>query len=286
MKRPPSEKSISNPKSPRNTSWEPVEKWYHKSVGDEGHYYHKHVVIPGVVRLLNLSSASPTSLLDLGCGQGVLARSIPDDIEYTGVDLSPSLIKAAKSQDSNKRHHYIFGDVLKPLSLKKNDFTHAAIVLAIQNMQHPELALKNAARHLGPNGRLVIAMNHPCFRIPRQSSWKVDEQNQVQYRRIDRYSSSMDIPIQANPSKGEQSATTWSFHRPIADYSRWLFEAGFVIELIEEWHSDKVSTGKSAKMENRSRKEIPMFLAIRALYTEDNSKNNKSSSAKILEERG
>jgi hypothetical protein len=107
-------------------------------------------------------------------------------------------------------------------------------------------------------------MNHPCFRIPRQSSWKVDDEQKIQYRRIDRYTSPMKIPIQAHPSKGQSSATTWSFHHPLASYSQWLNETGFVIELIEEWHSNKVSTGKAAKMENRSREEIPLFLAIKA----------------------
>jgi len=253
------------PKQPgRSTSWEPVEKWYNGAVGDDGHYYHKNVVIPGVLKLLAFES-SPSSLLDVACGQGILARNIPNHIEYTGLDISPSLIKAAKDSDTHPHHHYIVGDALKPFPLKKNDFTHAAIVLAIQNMQTPKLAFENISRHLAPFGRLVIAMNHPCFRIPRQSSWKVDEQQKIQYRRIDRYSSAMEIPIQANPSKGEQSAATWSFHRPLADYSLWLQQAGFAIELIEEWHSNKTSIGGAAKMENRSREEIPLFLAIRAI---------------------
>jgi ubiquinone/menaquinone biosynthesis C-methylase UbiE len=254
-----------NKKKPQSTSWEPVEKWYQDSVGEHGHYYHQHVVMPGVLRLLALDQAPQASLLDLACGQGILARQIPANIAYTGIDISPSLLKNAQQTDRNRLHEYLVGDALKPLPTKKHDFTHAAIVLAIQNFEEPVLALKNVAKHLAMNGRLVIAMNHPCFRILRQSSWKVDEAQKIQYRRIDRYSSPMKFPIQAHPSKGQQSATTWSFHYPIADYSRWLYEAGFAIELIEEWHSNKVSTGKVAKMENRSREEFPLFLAIRAV---------------------
>lgn len=255
-----------NKKAPiKKGSWEPVESWYQGSVGEEGHYYHQHIILPGVLRLLELDAQQKTSLLDLACGPGVLARQIHKNIEYVGVDISPSLIKAAKRMDKNPHHEYIVADATKPLPLPKQDFTHAAIVLAIQNMETPKLAFENAFQHLTEKGRLVIAMNHPCFRIPRQSSWKVDEKQKVQYRRIDRYSSSLNIPIQAHPSKGEHSASTWSFHYPLAAYSRWLFEAGFVIDLIEEWHSDKVSTGKAAKMENRSRSEIPMFMAIRAI---------------------
>ncbi len=261
-----SKPSTSKPSTSKSsTSWEPVEKWYRGSVGDEGHYYHQHIVLPGVQRLLAIEKTAAPSLLDLACGPGVLARHLPASIDYTGVDISPSLIKTAKASDPNAKHNYVVADATHALPVKKCDFTHAAIVLAIQNMEHPKLALENAAKHLAKNGCLVIAMNHPCFRIPRQSSWKVDEEQKVQYRRIDRYSSPLSIPIQAHPSKGEQSATTWSFHHPLADYSRWLYEAGFAIELIEEWHSDKVSVGGAAKMENRGRSEIPLFMAIRAV---------------------
>lgn len=248
-----------------STSWEPVEKWYRGSVGVEGHYYHQHIIIPGLLRLLDFNGPDHFSLLDLACGPGVLSRHIPKDVAYVGVDISPSFIKTAKQTDHASTHQYLTADATKVLPLKKKDFSHAAIVLAIQNMEHPKQAFVNAASHLRQGGRLVIVLNHPCFRIPRQSSWKVDDEQKIQYRRIDQYSSSLSIPIQAHPSKAEQSATTWSFHHPLSAYSKWLQEAGFVIELIEEWHSDKVSTGKAARMENRSRNEIPLFMAISAL---------------------
>jgi len=248
-----------------STSWEPVEQWYKSVVGDEGHYYHQHVVIPGVLRLLALDKAAAPSLLDIACGQGILARHIPKHAAYTGIDISPSLVSAAKKADHNPKHQYLVGDALKPFPIKQTDFTHAAIVLAIQNFETPALAIQNAAKHLGPQGRLVIAMNHPCYRILRQSSWKVDELQKIQYRRIDKYSSPMKFPIQAHPSKGKESATTWSFHFPLESYSKWLSDSGFAIELIEEWHSNKTSTGKNAKMENRAREEIPLFMAIKAV---------------------
>ena len=71
----------------------------------------------------------------------------------------------------------------------------------------------------------------------------------------------MNIPIRMNPSD-PQSAQTMSYHFPISDYSKMLKDAGFVIELIEEWTSDKESVGRAGKMENRSRSEIPLFMAI------------------------
>lgn len=245
-----------------STSWEPVKKWYHSAVGEEGHYYHKHVILPGVMRLLSLDEHANPSLLDLACGQGILARHLPENIPYIGIDASPSLIKEAKKSDPNSIHEYFVADVTKNLPKQKGLFTHATIILALQNIEKADLAIKNAAMHLQKNGKLIIVLNHPCFRIPRQSSWHVDQENKVQYRRIDRYLTSMKIPIQAHPSKAEKSPQTWTFHHPVSSYSNWLFDAGFCIEHLEEWCSDKVSTGAAAKMENRSRAEFPLFLTI------------------------
>jgi ubiquinone/menaquinone biosynthesis C-methylase UbiE len=246
----------------QKTSWQPASEWYNSIVGEEGHYYHQAIILPRLGRLMQIKGDPQASLLDLACGQGILGRQVAADIDVYGFDIAPSLIKAASQYDRSRRHHYAVADVTKALPLEKKDFSHAAIILALQNIEHPQAALSNASKHLKPGGKLFLVLNHPHFRIPRQSSWKVDEGNKVQYRRVDRYMSPMKIPIQTHPGKQEQSTTTFSFHHPLASYSLWLKEAGFTMELIEEWCSDKVSTGKQAKMENRSREEIPLFMAI------------------------
>jgi ubiquinone/menaquinone biosynthesis C-methylase UbiE len=245
---------------PATTSWEPVSKWYHGIVGEEGHYYHRQIIIPGVLKLLD----KPKALLDLACGNGILAKHLPETADYLGVDISATLIKSAKQSDGQKNHVYQIADVTKPLKLPRADFSHATLILAAQNMEEPKLAFENAAKHLGLQGKFVVVLNHPCFRIPRQSSWGIDDEKKIQYRRVDRYMSSMKIPIHAHPGKGENSPATLSFHYSLTHLILWLNEAGFAIESIEEWCSDKTSTGKNAKMENRSREEIPLFLAIKA----------------------
>lgn len=248
-------------KKDHKTSWEPVSKWYNKIVGNEGHYYHQAIIIPKLLTLLKFSKDPGQSLLDLACGQGIMAGKIPQEIDYLGIDISPSLIKEAKAKDKNKKHGYLIADVSKPLKLDKK-FTHGVVVLALQNIENVPGVLDNVKRHLVDKGRLAIVLNHPCFRIPRQSSWGIDEPKKLQYRRIDRYYGAMAIPIQANPSKGEKSVETMTFHHPISYYFGCLKDAGFVIETMEEWCSDKESEGKNAKMENRSRDEIPMFMTI------------------------
>lgn len=239
-------------------SWDSSEQWYTACVGEKGHYYHQAVILPNALRLLGEFN----SLLDLGCGQGVLARYLPKKIEYVGVDLSKELIASAKKMTTQVQ--FIIGDAATDLPIEKKDFDRATFILSLQNMEKGQGAICTAGRHLKKGGKLLIVMNHPSFRIPRQSGWEVDEQMKLQYRRINSYMSAQEIPIQTHPGKGGCSETTFSYHHPLSSYSNWLQQEKFVILAIEEWCSNKKSEGARARMEDRARREIPLFLAILA----------------------
>lgn len=250
-------------KTSGNSSWEPVGGWYNQIVGKEGHYYHQQVIIPRLLALIGKEEGR--KILDMGCGQGILSRALGNGVSYMGLDLSDTLIKEAKKTNRFPTHSFALADTTKPLPLKESDYTHAIFVLSLQNMSLPANAIANAAAHLVQGGNLLLVLNHPCFRIPRQSSWGVDEKQKVQYRRIDKYLSPLEVPIQAAPSKGQASTQTWSYHHPLSSIVQWLAEAGLAVEGIDEWCSDKESTGGAAKMENRARQEIPMFMMIKAI---------------------
>lgn len=260
MKKPPPIRRGRPSKAPE-TSWQKVSQWYDKSVGQEGHYYHQQVVLPGVIRLLDVDAKGPRSLIDLACGQGVLARQLPSHWSYLGLDLSSNLIKQAQSYDKNPKHKYLVHDVTEPLT-DAPQVDAATCILALQNIERGDLAIRCAGSYVKPGGQLILVLNHPCFRIPRQSFWQIDEKKQCRYRRLERYFTPMKIPIQMAPSKGEESPSTWSFHNPLSTYTQWLHDSGFSISSMEEWCSDKQSTGKAARMENLSRKEFPLFLTI------------------------
>lgn len=246
-----------------NTSWENVGFWYQNLVGEQGHYYHRTTIMPGLLRLLKLDKSKKHRLLDLACGQGIASRYLPEGISYTGIDAAATLIQFAKKSAAPWQEFHV-GDATKKLPVPEKDFSHAIIILALQNIEDPQAVINNVAKHLQPGGKFVIVLNHPCFRIPRQSGWGVDESKHLQFRRVDSYLSPMKIPIQMAPSKGKESTTTWSFHHPLSSMISWLSQAGFAVQQMEEWASDKKSTGKMAKMENRARAEIPLFMAIQA----------------------
>ncbi len=245
------------------TQWDNVAAWYDELVGEEGSEFHKRIVLPGAVRLLAVKAGD--RVLDVACGQGVLCRILhKGGVEPTGVDASRQLIHLARER-SDPAIRFIAGDARDLSFLPEGHFTAAACILAIQNIHPLPPMFEGVRRVLADGGRLVIAMNHPCFRSPKATSWGWDEKAGVQYRRVDRYLLPRKEPIITHPGS-DPTHYTWTFHRPLQDYVKCLARAGFVIDAMEEWPSHKSSEpGPRAKAENTARKEIPMFLAMRAV---------------------
>ena len=295
----------------KKTSWKGVGDWYDSIVGEKGHYYHQQVIIPNLLRLLDLrpkglcnnklpnsgerecgdvidrddvnsalltrndrlqidARSQPNSakycyttpknrLLDCGCGQGVLARHLPRGVEYVGIDIAEPLLAAARRYRSDERCSFIRADLTRPLPVTGR-FSHAACILALQNIEKPEAVFEELAKVLEAGAAALFVLNHPCFRIPRQSQWRVDEAAKRQTREVFSYMSPQKIPIITHPGKG--GAQTWSFHRPLSDYIAMGRRSGFVVEAIEEWCSPKKSDGPAARYEDRARREFPLFMAI------------------------
>ena len=229
-----------------------------------GSHYQQSLVLPGACRLLGLQRGR--RVLDLGCGQGVLARYLHrKGLRVEGLDISSQLLALARrrSPDSILFHQ---ADAAHAETLVDQRFDAVACLLALQNMERLEPVFQNVRRWLRPEGCFVAVITHPCFRIPRQSHWGFDDSRQIQYRRVDRYMTPTAIPILTPPFKGGKEYTM-TYHRPLQDYFAALAEAGLVVNRLEEWTSDKTSEpGKRSRAENRARQEIPLFLAFRAVH--------------------
>ncbi|TXH02779.1 MAG: class I SAM-dependent methyltransferase, partial [Candidatus Moraniibacteriota bacterium] len=177
------------------TSWGKVAPWYNKLVGSTGHYYHEKVIFPNLKKIYQPKNND--KVVDVGCGQGVYGRLLPSGVEYTGIDLSKELIGEAKKLDRTKSHSYFVADVTRAIPVASYSYDLAISILALQNMKDAAAAIKEMARAVKVGGKIILVLNHPAFRIPRQSSWGIDEKNKLEYRRINRYLSPLEIPINA-----------------------------------------------------------------------------------------
>lgn len=250
---------MKNNNNQKDTGWGKVATWYdaHLQTDDT---YHSQVVIPNLLRLINLKKDE--SLLELGCGQGfVLEKFLPQSKHLTGVDIGKELIEIAKQK--NKDIAYSVGSAEDPQILKGQTFDVIMIVLAIQNMKHLNLVMENVSRLLKANGRVYLVLNHPTFRIPQHTTWMFTEDKKTQMRVVDMYMTEKEISIDMNPGQTENKKITPSFHRPLQVYSKSFIKNNFAITKIEEWMSHKKSQpGPQADAENKARKEFPMFMCL------------------------
>ncbi len=240
-------------KSP--SGWNEVAGWYDGWVGQTGSEHHRHLAIPTILNLLDLQPGQ--HLLDIGAGSGVLAQAIqPIDASYTGIDISPKLIRKAR-QYHGACGRFIVGDArnLKRI-VKASEFDSCAFLLSIQDMNPLKSVFDNAAYALRGGGIVAIVMTHPCFRIPRQSGWGYETGKQLQYRRIDRYLTPLNIPM-----KQHNHGATISFHRPLSTYINTLAECGFLIDRLDEITTYQQSDDRA---EQRANQEIPLFMGLRA----------------------
>lgn len=168
--------------------------------------------------------------------------------------------------------------------------------MAIQNIEDVAGVFKECQRVLKSGGKLFLVMNHPAFRIPKQSDWGWDPSagsgraGGIQYRRIDEYLSESKVKIQMHPSavrRGSLQASslfrgasdgqagrvpankaeiTISFHRPLQYYFKLLSKNGFAVSRLEEWNSNRKSQpGPRSKAEDKARKEIPLFMFMESI---------------------
>jgi ubiquinone/menaquinone biosynthesis C-methylase UbiE len=247
-----------------DTSWDKVAGWYDRHVSEDSDHQ-RDLIIPGALRMLEPKAGE--KILDIGCGQGAFSCKLASlGVQVTGIDSSPKLIAIAKKRYSGSQNiQYKVADASKLSGEASGNFDAVCSILAIQNMDPLDDIVKSSSRVLKRGGRMLWVLNHPCFRIPRQSGWGFDEKRKLQYRRVDRYMTPLKIPIQMHPGSAP-NIHTWTFHRPLTEYFGALNKYGFVVNKLEEWVSQRKSRpGKIARAENMSREEIPMFLAIEAV---------------------
>ena len=266
MKRKPEiRRKRSAPPKKAITLWDQASRWYDTLVGSQGTDFQKDIIMPGVFEMLNPKKGD--RILDLACGQGVFSRFLSHKgMHVEGLDSSAELINHAKSR-SNSKIRFRVGDVADSKNFAKDRFDGMACLMAIQNIENMEALFENAAIGLKPQGHFVVVMTHPCFRIPRQTHWGWDDEKKIEYRRVDRYANEMKIPI-LTPPFTDKVNFTMTYHRPLQNYFLALHKAGLCVDSLEEWMSNKESApGKRSRGENRARKEVPLFMAIRAVRT-------------------
>jgi len=114
-------------------------------------------------------------ILDVACGTGVI---IPDYLErkvksITAIDISPEMVKIAKSKFNQENVQIICGDVENEVFEQK--FDCIVVYNAFPHFSEPENLIKVLASHLKENGVLTVAHGMSKERIDRCHSGKASK---------------------------------------------------------------------------------------------------------------
>lgn len=247
----------------KSTSWGKVADWYHDLLKDDNGTYQKEVILPNLLRAMSVKKGE--MVLDLACGSGYFAREFAESgAKIFACDISSELIEIAR-KNSPKEIEFFECPADKVSKIADKSVDKISIILAIQNIENIAGVFKECSRILKNGGKLFIVMNHPAFRIPQKSHWGFDEENKIQYRRLDAYMSDSKAEIEMHPGM-KTGEKTFSFHRPMQVYFKALKKNNFCVNALEEWISNKKSQiGVRQKAEDLARKEFPLFLFLEAV---------------------
>jgi ArsR family transcriptional regulator len=110
-------------------------------------------------------------VLDIACGDGVLAELLAGHARsITGVDISPTLIAAARARLKGDPHVTLIEADMHALPLESGRFDHVFLMHALAYTRAPQDVVREAARMLRPGGRLVVcALNAHAHKATMQA---------------------------------------------------------------------------------------------------------------------
>lgn len=251
----------------QKTSWGKEALWYDKLLEENTDTYQSKVILPNLLRILN---PKPNEVVvELGCGQGFFSRIIAKmGAKVLGIDIGAELVKIAEERAgreglSGKQASFYTASADAVPMVADRSADAVIIILALQNMKNLAGVIAEVRRVLNQNGRVVLVLNHPAFRVIKNSDWGYDDKTNTQYRKVSKYLSQFEVSVDMHPGNKKINTTTKSFHRSLQDYMKVFAKEGLAITRIEEWISHKESErGPRQVAEDIARKEIPMFMCV------------------------
>ena len=113
-----------------------------------------------------LGDVAGRKILDLGCGEGGYSRALAKKgAEVVSVDCSESAIRYAAEQAEKEKlfiRHYVRNSC-DLFEIADNSFDIVLCSMMLMDCEDFDSTVREAARVLKPNGRLIASVLHPCF---------------------------------------------------------------------------------------------------------------------------
>jgi SAM-dependent methyltransferase len=193
-------------------------------MGEHGDFGRRYVLDP--VMLPRALARSPTTALDVGCGEGRFCRMLKSHgVDVVGIDPTPALIATARARDACGVYREAAAE---KLPFEDGTFDLVVSYLSLIDIPDIQSAIPEMARVLKPGGSLLIANLTGFNTAGGEDGWIKDRNGRRLYYAIDHYL---------------QERATWieyrgirvlNHHRPISTYFHLLLGAGLVLSYFDE----------------------------------------------------
>jgi len=223
-----------------NEAWEKQADIWDDRMGADGNAFHQQLVRPSVTRLLRVQPGQ--TILDVGCGNGVFARHLANlGVKVTAIDVSTAMIEKARERSRGLDQQITYRVVDATSEGQLATLAEDAFDAIVCNMTLMDLAaihplIKNIPRLLKNTGKFVFSIMHPCFNNGVGTSRLVEEMyDQEGAKKIH----SIKVTAYISPQSGVSTGICgrdpqFYFHRPLSSLLTSFFEAGLVMDGIEE----------------------------------------------------
>lgn len=186
------------------------------------------------------------NVLDLGCGEGYLAREMSSKgAQVSAMDSSPTMIDIARSKSSSYQIQFSVGDITNDLPYKSGEFDIVVCNMVLMDIADIGGIFKEVNRVLKPGATFVFSIVHPCF-SGTLGNWIDLETSTPSLRFKRRYISHFkDVKHIFGLTQGVLVA---HYHRPIQDYIKLILEndlslSDFIETSVTKQYMETIDSG-------------------------------------------
>ncbi len=233
----------------------------------EGNDWHLQLVWPATERLLGLVPGM--RLLDVGCGNGLTCRRVAlGGVDVTGIDAAGAMLERARARSTgdavaNARITYAQVDATDEQALRtlgEGMFDAACANMVLMDMAEIAPLFRALGALLRPGAPFVCSVQHPAFNSTH--AIHVEEVSEtatgLERRRFVKVSGYGRDNVSYGQAIHGQPEPQPYFHRPLQSLLAPAFEAGFVLDALEEPAFDSVARGRWADVD-----ALPPVLVVR-----------------------
>jgi SAM-dependent methyltransferase len=211
-----------------------------------------------IVPLVTAELSHCARLLDLGCGEGQIARAVgrePGERRIVGID--PSWLQVSNGAAAGGGVTYLLGQGER-LPFVDESFDGICCCLAIEHSEDGDALLAEVARVLAPGGRFLLLVNHPMYQGP-QSGFVDDQILGERYWRVGPY-----LTEGVTVEEVDAGIEIPFYHRPLSRYINPL--AAHDLLLSQMFEPPPIPAFLVGSLDPELEGAIPRLLALRFEY--------------------